>query len=123
MLVIPAQFPKGTSGKFKRDHGRALFQRGRNRSERGFEIGPETLDYRDNHERDSRCDEPVLDSGRPGFVFQEGLNTPDHARNIGRSFERSVNPYRKTADNPCDRMAEFTKKARPKPRLEESPAL
>ena len=44
---------------------------------------------------DPSGDEAILNGGRRRLVFQKDTNFLDHARNVGRSSEWSVNAYRK----------------------------
>ena len=48
-----------------------LLQRAVDRGELGVEGGAETVDRRDDRERDARCDQAVFDRGCPGFVGQK----------------------------------------------------
>jgi hypothetical protein len=48
----------------------SLFQRGRNRLKRGFEMTADPCNDRDDCEGNSRCDQPILDCGSSIFILE-----------------------------------------------------
>jgi hypothetical protein len=68
-------------------------------------VSAEPGNDRNDRNSDPSGDEAILNGGRCRLVFQKDSNSLDHARNVSRLSEWSVNPYRQTTVDPCDRVA------------------
>ena len=47
---------------------------------RGLEAGAAPGNEREDRESDARCNQPILDGGRPGFIIEESSQSPAHVQ-------------------------------------------
>ena len=78
---------QGTDDLFRR--GRSLFQRCRDRSERGLEVGAEASNHRNDSNRNTRSDEAIFNRGCSRFVCDERPQFPTHKLTLHNARARS----------------------------------
>src|SRR5204862_362873 len=79
---LPSSEPASPGQSFRTAHDRVfssrLLQRSAKRAKVGAELGANTLHGDDNRNRDTRCDQAILDRSSPGLVFEECQNERLH---------------------------------------------